>query len=191
MKLPYIYQREWELAVESAKRSSKDLRGPNTYSNTILEIDKILKQLPSDETFQEVPRKIIYIAAPYGHSKEHIVEKRVNAVNAYYAHILKNGNNAISPVTNGQALRKHISEHEWDHKFWMPIDLQLLSLCDEMHVLCLSGWKNSQGVKMEIGHCIDAGIPIKYVSIIEQYQGDFEYADETIQYLVDDNDYTT
>jgi hypothetical protein len=60
-----------------------------------------------------------------------------------------------------------------------------------MHVLCLAGWKNSEGVKMEIGHCIDAGIPIKYVSIIEQYQGDFEYADETIQYLVDDNDYTT
>ena len=193
MKLPYYLQRQWDSLIENCKDNKRIGRTSITGTSldeTYLAIDKILKELPGNplESYRP-PEKLVYIASPFAHSNEYIVETRVNFVNTYYVHLLKNNMNAISPVTVGNVLRKYISEHQWDNKFWMPLDLHLLEKCDEMHILCLAGWRNSKGVKEEIEFCERIGIPIKYVSIIEQREGDWEYAKESIQFVVNDNDY--
>jgi hypothetical protein len=191
MKLPYYMQRQWDSLIDNCKedkaKGKTSITG-NSMNDTYLAIDKILKELPGNPLDNyKIPEKLIYISCPFGHSNEHIVENRVNFANSYYVQLLKGNQNAISPLTIGNVLRTYMPEHQWDSKFWMPIDLHLLEKCDEMHVLCLAGWRNSKGVKEEIDFCERKGIPIKYISIVEQREGDWDYAKESFQFVMNDN----
>ena len=191
MKLPYHLQRQWDNLIKDCKHDKKIGRTSITgtsMSETYLAIDKLLKELPGSplESYKP-PEKLVYISCPFGHSNDYIVQNRVNISNSYYAHLLKNNINAISPLTVGNVLRTYIPEHQWDSKFWMPIDLHLLEKCDEMHVMCLAGWRNSKGVKEEIEFCERVGIPVKYISIVEQREGDWDYANESFQFVINED----
>lgn len=46
---------------------------------------------------------------------------------------------------------------------WMKMDLPILKNADELHVLCLDGWRTSRGVAREIEFAEQLGIPVKQV----------------------------
>ena len=45
----------------------------------------------------------------------------------------------------------------------MKMDLPILTHADEMHILCIDGWKESKGIAREIAHADRLGIPVKQV----------------------------
>lgn len=50
-----------------------------------------------------------------------------------------------------------------DFDLWMKLDLPLLKDADELHVLCIEGWRMSRGVTREIEFATQLGIPVKQV----------------------------
>ena len=47
--------------------------------------------------------------------------------------------------------------------FWQTVDLHMLDRCDEVMVVCMDGWQDSQGVKAEIAHAKQIGKRVMYV----------------------------
>lgn len=50
----------------------------------------------------------------------------------------------------------------WD--FWHTYDYWFVSMCDEVWVLMLEGWKVSKGVNAEIAMANSMGKPVKYLN---------------------------
>jgi hypothetical protein len=48
--------------------------------------------------------------------------------------------------------------------YWLKFDLSFLEVCAELFVLMLPGWKESSGVRREIGFFESRGLPIRYLN---------------------------
>lgn len=48
-------------------------------------------------------------------------------------------------------------------EFWEAYDRDMISRCDEVAVLRLSGWENSTGVRAEIAIAEELGLPVRYL----------------------------
>lgn len=105
-----------------------------------------------------------FISSPYGNSLNK--EQRMIAISNYSANQLKSNIHVICPMTLGIALAKNSLLPE-NSVWWISWTLDLLSRCDEMDVLCFSGWENSIGVKAEINFALSKKIPINYINIEE------------------------
>ncbi len=92
--------------------------------------------------------EVIYVANPYtGTSYERNI--RFLAVEKYTAHLIREGKTAISPIVHCHVLAfRNGLPH--DFAFWQNYCLNVLFICDEMHILCLDGWEESVGVNGEI-----------------------------------------
>jgi len=105
--------------------------------------------------------EVIYVANPYtGTSFER--NQRFLAVEKYTAHLIREGKTAVSPIVHCHVLAfRHGLPH--DFAFWQHYCLNLLFVCDEMHVLCLDGWEDSVGVLGETTEAEDLNISITYI----------------------------
>lgn len=54
-------------------------------------------------------------------------------------------------------------EKRMDFELWMKLDLPLLRMASELHILCIDGWRSSRGVTREIEYATTLGIPVKQV----------------------------
>ena len=54
---------------------------------------------------------------------------------------------------------------DWD--FWERIDRSFLEWCEEVHVVCLDGWKESRGVNDEIRIAREMNKPVKLIKNIQ------------------------
>lgn len=78
--------------------------------------------------------------------------------------MMQRGNTVISPIAHSHGVADFLPDNlRLDGDFWMEQDLPLLARCDEMAVLCLDGWENSNGVKKEIAFAEEHGIPVRYL----------------------------
>ena len=116
--------------------------------------------------------KRIYLASPYSPVKwwqklpviEWIVRwLRFRAVNKVAAKLMMQGNLVFSPLSHSHPISKHCTVDPCDHDFWLRQDLWVLSVCDEMHILCLPGWEASKGIKTEMDHAEAIGLPVVMV----------------------------
>lgn len=107
-------------------------------------------------------KKLIYIAAPYTDEDESIMEARYDHAVEYAAKLFRNDSFCISPVIHCHPIAK---EHDLprNFEFWNEYCHELLTMCDELHVLKLYGWRDSKGVTSEIGLATGMGITIKYI----------------------------
>jgi Domain of unknown function (DUF1937) len=105
--------------------------------------------------------EVIYVANPYtGTSFER--NQRFLAVEKYTAHLIREGKTAVSPIVHCHVLAfRNGLPH--DFAFWQNYCLNLLFVCDEMHVLCLDGWEDSVGVLGETTEAEDLNISITYI----------------------------
>ena len=109
--------------------------------------------------------KRIYLACPYAHDDPRIRAHRVDTANRYAAMFMDQGYRVFSPLSHSTTIAPHCKPNENKHDYWMKQDLWILTMCDEMFVLCLDGWMESKGLKDEIELATLKNIPIGYITL--------------------------
>lgn len=107
---------------------------------------------------------MIYLATPYSHPDKFIEIDRFEKVTKVAAKLLQEGHHIISPITHGVPLCMVNTNLPSHFQFWEDYCIDLLSRCEEMRILQLSGWERSRGVKAEIEFCNKHSIPISYIN---------------------------
>lgn len=110
---------------------------------------------------------VTYIANPYTGTAEER-GARFRAVEKYTAYFIEQGNTGISPIVHCHELADRYGLPT-NFEFWQEYCLNILAVCDYMHVLMLDGWKESVGVQAEIAMAEKLMIPITYIDA-ESYE---------------------
>lgn len=105
--------------------------------------------------------KLIYLAVPYTHPNPDVQQLRFEQVTAVAADIMKAGHYVFSPVTHCHPIAK-LGTLPTDWTFWKGFDVRMLTLCDELVVLCLPGWQESRGIWEERQLATTLNIPISF-----------------------------
>ena len=111
---------------------------------------------------EEFKGKLIYLAAPYSHEREEVIELRMELINKGFAHLIAQGYMVISPLTQGH-IAKCLFDCPGDWSFWRNLSIRLLRCCDAMFVMRLDGWRDSKGVKEEERIAGELNIPVYYI----------------------------
>lgn len=107
-------------------------------------------------------RPLTYLASPYTHPSQEVIERRVAAVTRATVWLIKNNEwNVFSPIIHSHPLAAKGLKGDWET--WKRIDEEYLSVSERMVVLELPGWQNSTGVKAEIEIARRLGVPIYYM----------------------------
>lgn len=106
----------------------------------------------------------IYIASPYSHPDAAVRQERHVAACKKAAQYAANGIPHFSPIAQSHPVADYMAEEKrMDFELWMKLDLPLLRMASELHVLCIEGWRSSRGVTREIEYATTLGIPVKQV----------------------------
>jgi nucleoside 2-deoxyribosyltransferase len=105
---------------------------------------------------------VIYLASPYSHPDAIVRKDRYRAACQAVAALLQAGHVAFSPIVHGHALVEHGLPTDWE--FWRGCDQALLERCDEVVVLTLDGWEESDGVRGEVALAAELGRPVRYLA---------------------------
>lgn len=106
---------------------------------------------------------LIYLASPYTHDDPVVVHDRFVMACKKAAKLFAAGEYVFCPIAHAHPI-KMVGELDGQWSFWQPYDEYMLSLCDDLYVLMLDGWKESRGVQAEIKYAERFGIPISYVT---------------------------
>ena len=104
---------------------------------------------------------LVYIAHPYLHRSNQVQAARIQLVKQYTEMLLEK--DEVIPFAPIVMTRQFAMNGVQPKRGWYEWDLQYLKRCDEMHLLCLPGWRDSEGVQLEITFCQDNEIPITYI----------------------------
>lgn len=106
---------------------------------------------------------MIYLASPYTHERESVMDRRFRQVTAATAYYISEGFVIYSPILHFHpiAVRHELPR---DFEFWRHVNEQILLRCDQMWVLKLPGWRESKGVQSEIKFALANNIPVKEVN---------------------------
>jgi len=113
---------------------------------------------------------LIYLALPYTHHNEKVVEQRFEAACEAYALLTSTGYVVLCPVLMSHPVAlKYELPGDWET--WKEIDLAYLRKCDSMLILSLEGVQESVGVNAEIEAAYNLGLPIRVVTMEELRNG--------------------
>ena len=86
-------------------------------------------------------------------------------VNKAAAYLMKQEYHVFSPISHSHpiALEGDLPKG-WD--YWQQYDEKILQICDEMLILTIDGWKESNGITGEIKIARELGIPVGYMQIV-------------------------
>ncbi len=108
--------------------------------------------------------KYIYLASPYSHPDPAVREARFAAACKKAAQYASKGISVFSPIAQSHPMTAYMRPEDcMNFELWMKLDLPLLKDANELHVLCIEGWRNSKGVTREIEFAEQCGIPVKQV----------------------------
>ncbi len=104
---------------------------------------------------------MIYLASPYSHPDSAVREQRFRAVCQAAARLMRKGEVVFSPIAHGHPIALHGLPTDW--RFWERHDREQLMRCDEVVVLMLDGWRESEGVQAEIRIAAEFRKPVRYL----------------------------
>ncbi len=107
-------------------------------------------------------KSIVYLAVPYSHSNDAIVEHRYRFVNKVAAKLFSDGEMVFSPISYLHALAKE-NELPTTWEFWQRVLETFLSLSKKLYVVKMDGWLTSTGVQAEIDFTKKNNILIVYL----------------------------
>jgi len=102
----------------------------------------------SKQHFPTMDGPLIYLASPYTDSDPKVRAFRFQQALEATALIMLSGRMAFSPIVHSHPLTAH-GLPATDGAFWWPWNSTMLSACDELWVLALPGWEDSEGIKRE------------------------------------------
>jgi hypothetical protein len=106
-------------------------------------------------------REVIYVACPYWHRKSSVKTFRVIAASLVTSTLISEGFVALSPLTHSSMLQLN-TEITKPEDVWRSHGLALLERCDRVLVVCMDGWKESEGVKLETELALALHIPVTF-----------------------------
>ena len=118
----------------------------------------------------ELMPPLIYLVAPYRHTKDSVQDARLEAVSRVAAALTDADRRVFCPLTHAHALIESgfgFREDEW----WYEYDIGLLAHCSELLVLRLPGWSESKGVRLELEAAQSRDILISYLDTPERFAG--------------------
>ena len=108
--------------------------------------------------------KYIYLASPYSNPDPAVREARYMAACRKTAQYASKGLAVFAPIVHSHPLVPFMDQKDcMNFDLWMKMDLPLLKDADELHILCIDGWRASRGVTREIEFATAIGIPVKQV----------------------------
>ena len=106
----------------------------------------------------------IYLASPYSHPDGAVRHERFIAACKKAAQYANKGIPVFCPIAHTHNVADFMEESKrMDFDLWMKLDLPLVRMASELHVLCIDGWRSSRGVTREIEYAGLLGLPIKQV----------------------------
>jgi len=72
------------------------------------------------------------------------------------AWMLRRGVNVYSPIAHTHPIAKHGGIDPLDHSIWLPFDEPLMRAANGLIVAMMDGWKESEGIRHEVGVFADA-----------------------------------
>lgn len=93
--------------------------------------------------------KRVFISLPYSSTNHWTKEIRVAYAKKYFIKLLENGVCPVCPIVTGHQFTETGFNNTLE--FWDDYCLSELSTCDEIHILMIPGWKESEGIGIEIG----------------------------------------
>jgi hypothetical protein len=91
---------------------------------------------------------MIYLASPYSHPDPSVREARFNAACLAAAQMIRAGQPVFAPIIQGHSLTQFGIPGNWP--FWEPLARRYISRCDQVIVLQIDGWRESEGVRAEM-----------------------------------------
>lgn len=108
--------------------------------------------------------RLVYLASPYTHDYEHIVDQRYEDACKTVAKLIGSGEEYVySPIVNTHHVAK-VGNLDPDFSYWQNFDFFMLRLCSKLYVLMLPGWENSDGVLSEIEMASRIGMDIVFLN---------------------------
>ena len=104
---------------------------------------------------------MIYLASPYSHPDSQVRQARFEAACRAAADLIRAGQPVIAPIVQGHALVRYGLPGDWT--FWEPLARAYLARCDEILVLTLDGWEDSEGVQAEMALASARGKRVDYL----------------------------
>lgn len=114
--------------------------------------------------------KRIYLACPYSHADAAVREWRYQAVTKVAAMlILSQDVMVLSPISHSHPIVTLTDDVELgsDYNYWMPFDEEMMDWADEIWVLELDGWEESEGVSQERDYATSQSKPTRYIDPLE------------------------
>jgi hypothetical protein len=93
---------------------------------------------------------MIFLATPYTHPDENVMETRRTNVCVISSLLLEKGIFSFSPLIYGLELIKHSHLEDKSFAYWEQYCESLLKKSDELYVINCDGWENSKGLLAEI-----------------------------------------
>ena len=112
-------------------------------------------------------KKLIYLGGPYSHPEQVVQNKRYTLYRKIAGIILdKHDSFVFAPITHSHPIVTHKAFNKALHTYevWMPLDLAILEICDELWIAEINGWEESKGTKLEIEYARAKGLPIKMIT---------------------------
>jgi hypothetical protein len=110
-----------------------------------------------------IQAKLVYLASPYTHESLAVRELRFEFVCSVAAKLMREGVHLFCPIAHTHPLVKYGLPFEFD--FWQKYDERILSMCSELWVLTMEGWRTSKGITTELLIATQLNLPIKYVNM--------------------------
>jgi nucleoside 2-deoxyribosyltransferase len=107
---------------------------------------------------------MIYLASPYSHPHPQVREARFESACRATAGLVRTGHVVFSPIIHGHPLTRYGLPSDWP--YWEPHDREHLSRCDEVVVLRLEGWRESEGIQGELAIAAALGKPVRYIDAV-------------------------
>lgn len=105
---------------------------------------------------------MIYLASPYSSPNLDVEEVRFMDTCIEVAKLIEKGYIVFSPIVLFHSIAK-IGSLNGSFQTWKKINYRFLSLCDELWIFCLEGWKESKGIQQEIHWAKGLQLPIVYL----------------------------
>ena len=106
---------------------------------------------------------MIYLASPYSHPEQKIMQRRYHQVMRATSILLKGGVYVYSPIVHCHVMA-NMHNLPTDFEFWKGYNEHMIGCSESLYVFCLDGWDFSKGVAGEMAFAKERELPIVFLT---------------------------
>lgn len=101
-----------------------------------------------------------FLGSPYTHPDSVVAEERYIAVSRVAGKLMMAGFQFFCPISHGHPMSVYGGVPKFDHDLWRTFNRPWWDICDELWIVTLRGWEQSEGLKDEYQYFYDQGKPV-------------------------------